>query len=268
MISMSRMEGFWWDPFEENKKRKSGKQWKYPAALTGETLKTTVLQSWKIIYFWGGISSWMAFTCYLCFSCFCFSFSSFPSLGCWWRVAWRHSRVQLLQANKQHCGHMATGIWNTAKCVTSFDLEPFGIQLQRAVPKHRRAMSGFHAEFFFYTEMSLSPPSARTMMSSWTGINHTSKTQQRGKEGPAWKQCLPAHLTASATYALKFPQHKTKMHMCFYVYLQHSTCNVWISTNTYFVWAMCTIRHCILYLMHAGIIAQTWQQQIRRTTLK
>lgn len=47
------------------------------------------------------------FTCYLCFSCFCFSFSSFPSPGCWWRVAWRHSRVLLLQENQQHSGHMS-----------------------------------------------------------------------------------------------------------------------------------------------------------------
>lgn len=47
------------------------------------------------------------FTCYLCFSCSCFSFSSFPSPDCWWRVAWRHSRVQLLQADQQHSGHMS-----------------------------------------------------------------------------------------------------------------------------------------------------------------
>lgn len=52
-----------------------------------------------------------AFTCYLCFSCFCFSFSNFPSPGCWWMAAWRHSHVQLLQASKQHSGHMS---WNPA----------------------------------------------------------------------------------------------------------------------------------------------------------
>lgn len=88
--------------------------------------------------------SWVAFTCYLCFSCFCFSFSSFLSLGCWWRVAWRHSRVQLLQANKQHSGHMSrylamqniatvkrsqTRNRKTTKC-TTFDLHQLGIQRQ------------------------------------------------------------------------------------------------------------------------------------------
>lgn len=182
-----------------NKKTIKGKM----DALRGNTLEVGLL--WACCCRaarWHGLHClhFLAFTCYLCFSCFCFSFSSFPSPGCWWRVAWRHSRVQLLQANKQHSGHMSrylamqniatvkssqTRNRKTAQCAT-FDLGACGIQWQCDALKCRLANEWISCSIF--TQYFLPP--ARTMMSSWTGINSLAN-HNRGKGGASMKTMSP-----------------------------------------------------------------------------
>lgn len=143
-------------------------------------------------------SEW-AFTCYLCFSCFCFSSSSFPSPGCWWRAAWRHSRVLLLQENQQHSGHMVflcqckkkkhsvtapqwkavkAGVGRLQKCAT-FHLYPL-FAFSDSILCRGGSSEWISCSIFIQCFL---PPSAWTMMSSWTGINPTCKPQQKERRG-------------------------------------------------------------------------------------
>lgn len=127
-------------------------------------------------------------TCYLCFSCFCFFVSGFPSLDCWWTAAWRHSRARLLQANKQHRAHKPWYLWGQ---IYTHGLKMPGQeqhvcinlttqnQWECTVKKCRHAFYEF-CTIFSYRIFSAT---ARTMMSSWTGINPTSKPQQRERRG-------------------------------------------------------------------------------------
>lgn len=163
-------------------------------------------------------------TCYLCFSCFCFSFSGFPSLDCWWTAAWRHSRAQLLQTNnivltnpaickgkftphrvkmpsswQQHCRNVI----NTESTRTSCDeTQPCSLRILYSV---------FIQHFLCYSLEN-------DVILNWNKPHLQTTTE--GKEGPAWKQWIPAHLNASTSYH-SFLHYKKKqinsiMHICKY----------------------------------------------------
>lgn len=192
LILSPQKENYWWDLLKK-KKNNLGENGLTLVHSGTKTLEVGILWARCCRAAKWHISHFLAFTCYLCFSCFCFSFSSFPSPGCWWRVAWRHSRVQLLQVNKQHSGHMSrylamqniatvksgqTRNRKTAQCAT-FDLGACGIQQQCDALRCRRANEWISCSIFIQYFL----PPARTMMSSWTGINPTSKPQQRERRG-------------------------------------------------------------------------------------
>lgn len=146
----------------------------------------------------------ITFTCYLCFSCFCFSFSGFLSPDCWWKVAWRHSHARLLQANKQHSGHMfcslqniatlrASQVWgrNSARCHILI------FMISAAV--FDACMQGKDLMQYFYT----APPTPTTLsLDNDVILNYNKPHQQtttEGKEEPSLKHRVPVQLTILET---------------------------------------------------------------------
>lgn len=105
-----------------------------------------------------------------------------------------------------------TGCSNTANCAT-FDLDPFGIHWQCLVWRCWHAMNGFHA-VYLYTVFS---PSAWTMMSSWTGINPTSKPQQKERRGLHENNVSP-HIWLHLPHMHSFFNHQKCNRTCVFAY--------------------------------------------------